>query len=97
MLFDRLGNVADERARALRYFCALLLLRKRVLKMVKPKTREQEQADLVLRDPKLKEMEPVCLVAPAIDISELGAIKDELLAMLGEATEPDGAGAGSDS
>ncbi len=97
MLFDRLGNVEDERARALRYFCALLLLRKRVLKMVKPKTREQEQADLVLRDPKLKEMEPVCLVAPAIDISELGAIKDELLAMLGEGAEPDEADAGADS
>ena len=65
--------------------------------MVKPKTREQEQADLVLRDPKLKEMEPVCLVAPAIDISELGAIKDELLAMLGEGSESGEADAGGDA
>ena len=93
MLFDRLANVEDDRARALRYFCALLLLRKRVLKMAKPKTREQEQADLVLRDPKIKDMEPVCLVAPAIDINDLGAIKDELLAMLGEGSEEESADA----
>jgi hypothetical protein len=93
MLFDRLATVEDERARALRYFCALLLLRKRVLKMVKPKTREQEQADLVLRDPKLKEMEPVCLIAPAIDVDDLGAIKDELLAMLGEGADGEAADA----
>ena len=75
MLFDRLGSVDDERARALRYFCALLLLRKRVLKMVPPRTREQERADLLVADPKLKEMEPVALIAPAIDVSDLGAIK----------------------
>ena len=47
-LFDRLADVEDERARALRYFCALLLLRKRVLKMTRPRTKEQERADLVL-------------------------------------------------
>jgi hypothetical protein len=47
----------------------------------------------VLRDPKVKDMEPVCLVAPAIDISELGAIKDELLAMLGEGSEEEAADA----
>src|SRR5262249_18488541 len=34
VLFDRLGAVEDDRARSLRYFCALLLLRKRMLKMV---------------------------------------------------------------
>ena len=52
--------------------------------MVKPKTREQEQADLVVRDPKLKEMEPVSLFAPAIDATDLSAVKDELLAAIGE-------------
>jgi hypothetical protein len=93
-LFDRLGKVDDDRARALRYFCALLLLRKRVLKMVKPKTREQEQADLVVRDPKLKEMEPVALFAPAIDATDLSAVKDELLAAIGEG---DGDDASADS
>ena len=86
-LFDRLGTVDDDRARALRYFCALLLLRKRVLKMVKPKTREQEQADLVVRDPKLKEMEPVALFAPAIESTDMSAVKDELLAAIGETGE----------
>lgn len=84
VLFDRLGTVDDERARALRYFCTLLLLRKRVLKMVAPRTKEQERADLVVVDPKIKEMEPVALFAPAIDLSDLGAIKDELLAAIGE-------------
>ena len=89
-LFDRLGTVDDGRARALRYFCALLLLRKRVLKMVKPKTREQERADLVVRDPKLKEMEPVALFAPAIDASDMSTVKDELLAAIGETSDETG-------
>lgn len=84
MLFDRLGTVADDRARALRYFCALLLLRKRVLRMVQPKNAAQERADLVVVDPKLKEMEPVLLFAPEIDLDNLGAVKDELLAAMGE-------------
>lgn len=84
MLFDRLGGVDDERARGLRYFCALLLLRKRVLKMVAPKNAEQERADLVVVDPKVADMEPVALFAPEIDLSDLGAIKDELLAAMGE-------------
>lgn len=83
-LFDRLGAVDDERARALRYFCALLLLRKRVLRMVPPRTAEQERADLVVVDPKLKEMEPVALSAPAVDLADLGAVKDELLAAIEE-------------
>ncbi|MFK7741912.1 MAG: hypothetical protein AB8H80_16465 [Planctomycetota bacterium] len=96
-LFDRLGQVEDDRARALRYFCALLLLRKRVLKMAKPKTREQEQADLVVRDPKLKESEPVALFAPAVDATDLSTIKDELLAAIGETGgEEEGAGEAGD-
>lgn len=84
VLFDRLATLDDDRARSLRYFCALLLLRKRVLRMVPPRTAEQERADLVVVDPKLKEMEPVALFAPAIDLANLGAIKDELLAAIGE-------------
>jgi hypothetical protein len=85
-LFDRLASVADERARSLRYFCALLLLRKRVLRMVPPRTAEQERADLVVVDPKLKEMEPVSLFAPAIALDDLSGIKDDLLAAIGETT-----------
>ena len=84
VLFDRLGSVDDDRARSLRYFCALLLLRKRVLKMVRPRNAEEERADLVVVDPKLKEMEPVALFAPAVDLSDLGGIKDELLAAMGD-------------
>lgn len=83
-LFDKLANVDDERARQLRYFCALLLLRKRVLKMVPPRTAEQERADLVVVDPKMKELEPMSLFAPAIDLDDLTKIKDELLAAMGE-------------
>ena len=84
LLFDRLGTVADERARGLRYFCALLLLRKRMLRMVPARNDAEQRADLVVVDPKLKEMEPVALFAPAIDLQNLGAIKDELLAAMGE-------------
>ncbi len=86
-LFDKLANVDDERARQLRYFCALLLLRKRVLKMVPPRTAEQERADLVVVDPKMKELEPIALFAPAIDLDDLSKIKDELLAAMGEDLE----------
>lgn len=93
-LFDRLGTVEDDRARSLRYFCALLLLRKRVLRMVPPRTAEQERADLVVVDPKLKEMEPVSLFAPAIDLANLGAIKDELLAAIGDGGSATAADAG---
>jgi hypothetical protein len=87
-LFDRLGAVDDDRARSLRYFCALLLLRKRVLRMVPPRTREQERADLVVADPKQKELDPIALFAPAIDTSDLTALKDELLAAIGEDAAP---------
>lgn len=83
-LFDKLANVDDERARQLRYFCALLLLRKRALKMVRPRTAEQERADLVVADPKAKEQEPISLFAPAIDLDDLSTIKAELLAAMGE-------------
>lgn len=91
-LFDRLATVDDDRARSLRYFCALLLLRKRVLRMVPPRSAEQERADLVVVDPKRKEMEPVALFAPAIDLSDLSGIKDELLAAIGETGGSEGAG-----
>jgi hypothetical protein len=84
VLFDKLAAVEDERARQLRYFCALLLLRKRVLKMVPPRTAEQERADLVVVDPKMKELEPISLFAPAIDLDDLSKIKDELLQAMGE-------------
>jgi len=92
VLFDRLAGIDDERARALRFFCTLLLVRKRVLRMVPPRTAEQERADLVVVDPKMKEMEPVLLFAPPIDLSNLGAIKDELLAAIGEDAGKDDAG-----
>ncbi|HEX5053577.1 MAG TPA: hypothetical protein VFZ65_17495 [Planctomycetota bacterium] len=84
LLFDRLGSVDDDRARALRYFCALLLLRKRVLRMVPARTPEHERADLVVVDAKQKDMEPVALFAPAIDLDDLGGIKDDLLAAIGD-------------
>lgn len=91
MLFDRLASVEDERARALRYFCALLLLRKRVLRMVRPRNAEQERADLVVVDPKVKDCEPILLFAPAIDLDNLGALKEALMAAIGEETAKDAA------
>jgi len=87
-LFDRLDGESNDRARALRYFCALLLLRKRMLKMARPTCKQHEGADLVLRDPKIKDMEPIALFAPPIDLDDLGPIKDDLLAAISEGEEP---------
>lgn len=97
MLFDRLGSVDDDKARSLRYFCALLLLRKRVLRMVQPKTAEQERADLVVVDPKQKEAPPILLFAPNLDLDNLGGMKDELLAAMGEGDASEGGGEGGDA
>ncbi|MHC5062539.1 MAG: hypothetical protein ACYTG5_01035 [Planctomycetota bacterium] len=84
-LFDRLGeedSEAAETAAGLRYFVALLLLRKRVLRMVDAQTREQEVADLLVIDPKIEGMEPVALQAPSEEAGDLGQIRQELLALL---------------
>lgn len=87
ILFDRLGEQEGEqdgdRVAGLRYFVALLLLRKRVLKMADPQDEEQERADLLLIDPKLPEMEPVALFAPG-DLADLEELKQELLAALAD-------------
>jgi hypothetical protein len=87
MLFDRLGQTEDEKARSLRYFVALLLIRKRALRMVHPRNAEEERADLVVVDPKLKEMEPVLLFAPPTVLDGLAGVKDELLAAIGSNPE----------
>lgn len=89
-LYERLAGVDDDKARALRYFCALLLIRKRALRMVRPRTKEQERADLVVVTvPKQKDETPELLFAPAIDPDDLGGLKDELLAAIGEAGDAD--------
>lgn len=74
----------SARARELRYFVALLLLRKRQLRMVDPKTEEQERADLVVIDPKAEGAEPVALFAPELDTDRMANLKNELLAALDE-------------
>ena len=84
LMFDRLGEANSEQAGALRYLVALLLLRKRVLKMVEPKTAEEEAADLLVIDPRVEGMRPVALIAPAVELDELVAMKDELLAAAGD-------------
>ncbi len=87
-LFDRLGEVdgADPEKAAtaggLRYLVALLLLRKRVLKMVDAETEADEAADLVVVDPKVDGMRPVALFAPELDTERLSTLKDELLAAI---------------
>lgn len=91
MLFERLGEEEGEQLAGLRYFVALLLLRKRVLKMVDPINDEQEKADLLVADPKVPEMDPVALFAPDVDLDELGGLKEELMAALveGEGQAPE--------
>ena len=85
-LFDRLGEEEDpekvETARGLRYLVALLLLRKRWLKMVDAETGEQESADLVVVDPKAENMEPVALSAPGLDSEGMSSLKEELLSVI---------------
>lgn len=82
-LFDRLGEEGGERPAALRYFVALLLLRKRVLKMADPTTAAEEAADLVVIDPRQPTMAPVALIAPALEEQSLTELKDELLLAAG--------------
>jgi hypothetical protein len=88
LLFDRLGEEAGERPAALRYVVALLLLRKRVLKMADAPVAGMEDADLVVIDPKVEGMAPVALAAPPLGDGGLLALKDELLAALGAVDAP---------
>ncbi len=87
VLFDRLGEVEGEEARGLRYFVALLLLRKRVLKLVQPVGVEEERADLVVVDPRVAGAPRVALVAPELQGERMARLKDELLAALAEQEE----------
>jgi len=72
-----------DTASGLRYLVALLLIRKRRLKMVDALTPEQEAADLVVVDPKIEGMEPVALQAPSLDPERLAGLREELTAAIG--------------
>lgn len=74
---------ATEVASGLRYLVALLLIRKRRLKMVDALTPGQEAADLVVIDPKVEGMEPVALFAPSLDPERLAGLREELTAAIG--------------
>lgn len=84
VLFDRLGEVEGEQAQGLRYFVALLLLRKRLLKIVDPQDEAEERADFVVVDPKLEDAPRVLLFAPELDEERLANLKDELLEAIEE-------------
>ena len=84
MLFERLDGVEGERAAGLRYFVALLLLRKRALKMVDPVGPEQEEADLVVGYPRQPQRPPVALFAPELGPERLENLREELLGALSE-------------
>jgi len=86
-LFDRLGEEPGERPAALRYFVALLLLRKRVLKMAEPASAAEAAADLLVFDPKAPTVPPVALVAPPLVEQSLAELKDELLRAAGAIDE----------
>lgn len=85
-LFDTLGEEQPEDRREiaaeLRYLIALLLVRKRVLKLVDSRNEAEETADLVVEDPKRAEAGRVALWAPEITGERLDALKGELLAVL---------------
>ena len=95
-LFDRLGEEPAEaevdtepevdakaRSEGLRYLVALLLLRKRALKMADPRNEAEERADLLVIDPKVEGMEPVALSPPSLGPEALATLKDELAAAVG--------------
>lgn len=86
-LFDRLGDEPGERPAALRYFVALLLLRKRILKIADASSAAQERADMLVFDPKTPTQAPVALIAPDLTETSLEQLKDELLAAAGSAGE----------
>ena len=85
-LFDVLGEEQPEDRREvaaeLRYLVALLLLRKRMLKLVDPRSEEEEAADLLVVDPKVEGMEPVALHGPEMTSERLESLKAELIAVL---------------
>ena len=85
-LFDVLGEEQPEDRRGiaaeLRYLVALLLVRKRVLKLVDPADEAEESADLVVEDPRRTEAGRVALRAPEMNTERLEALKGELLAAL---------------
>lgn len=83
VLFDRLGE-EDKANEGLRYLVALLLLRKRVLKMADARNAEEEAADLLVIDPKIEGMEPVALSAPSLEPEALEGLKEELAVAIGE-------------
>ncbi len=95
-VFDRLGEEPGERPAALRYFVALLLLRKRVLKIADPSNAAEEAADLVVVDPRQPTMAPVALVAPALEEQGLTELKDELL-QVADTARAAGSDAGSEA
>jgi hypothetical protein len=84
VLFERLGERDDDQARGLRFLVALLLLRKRQLKLADARTPAQEGADLVLLDPRQPDAEPIALIAPPLDEERLAALKVELLSAIAE-------------
>lgn len=84
-LFWRLAEERAEGAAGLRYLVALLLLRKRAFKVARGEGSANLDADLVVVDPRQPEAKPVALYAPELDDAALAALKDELVAALGEA------------
>lgn len=87
-LFDRLAE--EPEASALRYLVALLLLRKRVLRIADARNAQEEQADLLVIDPKVDGMEPVALAAPSLPPEALADLEQELAAAIGAGREATG-------
>ncbi|MCA8957931.1 MAG: hypothetical protein KDC87_17785 [Planctomycetes bacterium] len=83
---EEVAALAEHRQRTaagLRYLVALLLLRKRRLKLVDPTTPEEEAADLLVVDPRIEGMAPVSLFAPELGDDGLDGLRDELMAAVG--------------
>jgi hypothetical protein len=81
---DELDPAQRAQWAGLRYFVALLLMRKRLLKTVEPRGPVEEMADLVVVDPKDGDGKRHVLFAPPLDEGRLAGLKDELIAAIDE-------------
>jgi hypothetical protein len=88
-LFWRLGEAEGERAAGLRYLVALLLLRRRALRIARDAASQALDADLVVVDAARAGSGAVALRAPELGDGVLEELRGELLGALGDAEADD--------
>lgn len=79
-LFEQLGEATDPRQISFRYVLALLLVRRRLLRMVgsKPRTAERPAIMLVLPRGSVPEQSPVEVVDPGLDEAAIAEVIEQV-------------------